>query len=91
MPCTCDGYPEPEPDLHNGPVAEMLCKSLQDHEARGEMGCFTKDQLTWWKEHKKRDRARVQQDLQEAKTLAAKKKALAKLSNYERELLNLKD
>lgn len=91
MPCTCDGYPEPEPDLHNGPLAEMLCASMQEHEKRGDMGCFTKEQLEWWEEHKKRDKARVEQDLAEARTEKARKKALAKLTPFERGLLGLRD
>ncbi len=89
MPCTCDGYPEPEPDTHNGPVAEMLCKALQDHEARGEMGCFDAATLDWWEEHKRRDKARVEQDLLQAQTDKARAKALSKLSPYERKLLGV--
>lgn len=89
MPCTCDGYPEPEPDTHNGPVAEMLCVSMREHEARGEMSCFTKEQLAWWTEHKRRDTARVAQDVARAKTLAARANALAKLTPYERTLLGV--
>lgn len=87
MPCTCDGYPEPEPDLHNGPLAEMLCAVMQEHEARGEMSCFTKEQLRWWKEHKKRDEARVRQDMRRAKREEDRAALLAKLSPYERSLL----
>lgn len=90
MPCTCDGYPEPEPDLHNGPLAEMLCATMQEHEARGEMGCFSKEQLKWWKEHKRRDKMRVLQDMQAAKNEHDKKKALSKLTAYERKLLGVK-
>jgi hypothetical protein len=89
MPCTCDGYPEPEPDLHNGPLAEMLCASMQAHEARGEMSCFTKEQLAWWREHKKRDAARVAADLKKHKRAEARAAALAKLTPYERTLLDL--
>ena len=89
MPCTCDGYPEPEPDIHNGPVAEILCKSLQEHEARGEMGCFDKATLEWWEEHKKRDKLRVEQDMKVARTEKQKATALKKLTPYERKLLGL--
>lgn len=89
MPCTCDGYPEPEPDLHNGPLAEMLCASMQDHEARGEMSCFTADQLAWWEEHKRRDTERVMLDLRREQTEAERAAALEKLSPYERKLLGL--
>ena len=89
MPCTCDGYPAPAPDMHNGPVAEALCKVMQEHEARGEMGCFDAAALKWWEEHKARDKARVQQDLREAERRNARAEALAKLTPFERQLLGL--
>ncbi len=89
MPCLCDGYPEPEPDLHNGPLAEMLCKSMQEHEKRGEMSCFTKEQLEWWEEHKRRDKMRLQEDMRRIKRAEAKAAAISKLTPYERELLGL--
>ena len=60
MPCTCDGYPAPAPDLHSGPVADALCKVMQEHEARGEMSCFDAASLKWWQDHKERDRRRVE-------------------------------
>lgn len=91
MPCTCDGYPAPAPDLHSGPVAEALCKVMQEHEARGEMGCFDAATLKWWEDHKERDRRRIKQDLAEAGRRGAVAAALAKLSPFERELLGLRD
>ncbi len=89
MPCTCDGYPEPETGTHNGPVAEALCKVMQEHEARGEMGCFDAAALAWWEEHKARDRARLEQDLQEAELKNLREQAVAKLTPFERKLLGL--
>lgn len=90
MPCRCDGYPEPTGlDLHNGALADMLCTAMQEHEARGEMNCFTAEQLAWWAEHKQRDAARIQQDLKAAQTTAAREAALAKLTPFERSLLGL--
>ncbi len=91
MPCTCDGYPDPEPDTHNGPLAEMLCESLAAHEARGEMSCFSRATLDWWAEHKKRDAARVAQDLAEARTAEARAAAVAKLTPFERSLLGVEE
>ena len=91
MPCTCDGYPEPEPDLHNGPLAEMLCATMQEHEARGEMSCFSKDQLAWWEEHKKRDKARLEQDLAEAKLKRDRSRLLRKLTPYEKQILGINE
>lgn len=91
MPCTCEGYPEPEPDLHNGPLAEMLCKTMAEHEERGEMSCFSEEQLAWWKEHKKRDKARLDQDMRRKRTEKAKNAALAKLTPYERKLLGVRE
>lgn len=89
MPCTCDGYPAPEPDTHNGPLAEALCKVLQDHEARGEMGCFDAPTLAWWEEHKERDRKRIKQDLREARQRKQRAEVIAKLTAFERKLLGL--
>lgn len=62
MPCTCDGYPEPD-NTHNGELAEMLCKTMWAHEQKGALSCFSEEQLRWWEEHKKRDRDRILQDL----------------------------
>ncbi len=89
MPCNCDGYPEPEPDTHSGPVAEALCKVMQEHEARGEMGCFDAEALAWWEEHKRRDRQRLAQDLANAELKNKRAEALAKLTPFERQLLGL--
>jgi hypothetical protein len=83
MPCTCDGYDEPEPNVHNGKVAEMLCEIMWDHEQRDEMSCFSKDQLDWWREHKKRDRDRVRRDISRVRGSLARRNAIAALSHYE--------
>lgn len=91
MPCRCDGYPEPEPDQHSGPLAEALCKVMAEHEARDEMGCFDKDTLKWWKEHKRRDKARILIDLKAAKDRIDREKALAKLTPRERRLIGAAD
>jgi hypothetical protein len=90
MPCTCEGYPAPEPDTHNGPLAEALCKVLQEHEARNEMECFDFPTLKWWEEHKLRDRLRIEKDLREQKELIDRENAIKKLSSYERRLLGIK-
>lgn len=89
MPCNCDGYPAPEPDQHNGPLAEALCKVLQEHESRGEMSCFDAATLRWWKEHKRRDKLRLEIDMKRAQTERDRKEALAKLTAYERKLLGI--
>ena len=89
MPCTYEGYPEPAQDTHNGEVAELLCQLMADHEARNEMSCFTKPQLAWWEEHKKRDIARLQQDLEDAAEKHQRRAVLAKLTPYERKLLGV--
>ena len=89
MPCRCDGYPEPELNLHNGPVADALCKVMQEHESRGEMSCFDAPTLAWWEKHKKRDLARVQRDIEKAIRKNQKAEALAKLTLFERQLLGL--
>lgn len=90
MPCRCDGYPEPEPDVHNNEAAEALCAVMREHEERGEMGCFTKDQLAWWVEHKKRDAMRIAQDERVAAEAKARADALAKLTPADRQALGLR-
>jgi len=91
MPCHCGGYPDPEPDLHNGFMAEALCEIMQEHEARGDMDCFGPATLAWWKEHKKRDKKRVKLDLLRAQRTKGRAAALAKLSAYEKWLLSLEE
>lgn len=93
MACRCDGYPNPN-DEHNGPVAEMLCKAMKEHEARGEMSCFNAQELEWWRVHKERDRQRIAQDLERAAQAEAKAKRdkdradlIDKMTPYEREIL----
>lgn len=76
-------------DQHSGLLAEALCDVLQVHEAKGDMSCFNKKTLKWWKQHKKRDKKRIQAELDEKQTELAKKKALKKLTDYERKLLGL--
>lgn len=90
MPCSCDGYPAPEPDLHSGQVAEALCKVMVEHEARGEMSCFDAATLKWWEEHKRRDRRRLQIDMLRQRTDQERAAALLKLTPHERNLLGLK-
>jgi hypothetical protein len=70
-------------------MAEMLCAIMREHEDRGEMGCFSQEQLAWWEEHKRRDTERVREDMNRATTEAEKAAALAKLTPYERHLLGL--
>jgi hypothetical protein len=53
------------------------------------MGCFDESTLKWWEDHKKRDRARVEEDLREAERRNARAEALAKLTPFERKLLGV--
>lgn len=89
MPCNCDGYPEPEPDLHSGILAEMLCRIMTEHEARGEMKCFSSQQLAWWKEHKRIDAAARRADEKARAELQTRRDALAKLTPAERKALGV--
>ena len=43
----------------------------------------------WWRDHQKADKARIERELKEARTRAAKAAALAKLTEYEKALLGL--
>lgn len=43
----------------------------------------------WWRDHQQADRDRLAREQQEAKTVEEKEEALSKLTDYEKELLNL--
>jgi hypothetical protein len=89
MPCSCDGYPEPKPDLHNGPLAEALCKLMQEREASGDMQGIDAPTLAWWEEHKERDKARIEYELMQAEKQQKRQEALDRLTPFERKLLGL--
>lgn len=44
----------------------------------------------WWRDHQKADKKRVKAEIKKEKKEAARKKALEKLTDYEKKLLNLK-
>jgi hypothetical protein len=89
MPCNCDGYPEPQPDLHNGPLAEALCMLMQDIEASGNMQDVDAATMAWWEEHKARDKARIKHELMQAEEEQKRQEAIDKLTPFERKLLGL--
>lgn len=43
----------------------------------------------WWRDHQKADKKRLEQEIQSKKNEIDKRKALSKLTPYERKLLNL--
>ncbi len=63
-----------------------LCKKLQ----KTDVTKYSLELQMWWRDHKKADKERIEKYLEKKKTNADKKKALAKLSDYEKEILGLK-
>jgi len=65
-------------------VAE-LCQKLQNVD----ISEYSLEMQMWWRDHQKADKARIERELKEARTRAAKAAALAKLTEYEKALLGL--
>jgi len=64
-------------------LVARLCLILQN---TGVSGCSLEMQI-WWRDHQKADKERLERELEEATKAQDKKTALAKLSDYERNLL----
>ncbi len=65
-------------------IAE-LCNKIQ----RIDVTQYSLEMQTWWRDHKKIDKARIESELKQQKTAHDKEQALVKLTDYERELLDL--
>ena len=63
-----------------------LCKKLQ----KLDVTKYSLELQVWWRDHQKADKERVEKFLAKKKTNADKKKAMAKLTDYEKEILGLK-
>ena len=63
-----------------------LCKKLQ----KTDVTKYSLELQTWWRDHQKADKERIEKFIEKKKSNADRKKALAKLSDYEKELLGLK-
>jgi len=91
MPC----YTEPTPSevydgwerrlRHDSPTADAFCELCQSVESSG--GHLPPKAAKWWAEHKERDRKRVEAEIAKKKANEDRESALAKLTPYERSLL----
>jgi hypothetical protein len=63
----------------------MLCKFCQNNDATK----YSLELQIWWRDHQKADKERLEREIQEKKDGQEREAALAKLTDYERELLGL--
>lgn len=68
-------------------VAE-LCSRLQGEE---DVTKYSLEMQIWWRDHQEADRERIEHELQRIKEKEDREAALAKLSDYERGLLGVKE
>lgn len=66
-------------------MVSKLCSKLQ----KADVSAYSLEMQIWWRDHQKADKKRLQAELDEAKSQAERKKALAKLTTYEKQLLGL--
>lgn len=64
---------------------KLLCNKLQ----KIEVNKYSLEMQLWWRDHQKADKRHLEKELQRQKDDDAKKKALSKLTDYERGLLGL--
>jgi len=86
-----DGY---HPEIYNKNVSRAqgnrlvseLCKRLQSVK---NITKYSLELQMWWRDHKAADKARLKEELEEAKSKQARVIAMAKLTPYEKEILGL--
>jgi hypothetical protein len=66
-------------------MVSELCSRLQAVDVTK----YSLEMQMWWRDHQRADEVRLRKDLEDAKTDAAKRAALAKLTPHERRLLGL--
>lgn len=70
---------------HLDEMTEKLCNKLQNTD----VSKFSLEMQMWWRDHKKADKKRLENEIKEKKIQEEKQIALSKLSDYERKLLGL--
>lgn len=90
VPRYWEGY---HPKAYGGPsrsdadrAVSMLCEKLSKV---ADIRQYSLEMQMWWRGHQKADKERLEREIAEKKTEEAKLKALAKLTDYEREILGL--
>lgn len=66
-------------------MVSALCQALQ----KEDVSKRSLEMQMWWRDHQEADKARIVRELQEAKTQEDKRKAIEKLTPYERDILGL--
>ena len=66
-------------------MVEKLCSKLQEVD----VSKYSLEMQIWWRDHKKADKDRLENDLKKAKSEIDKQNALNKLTDYEKGLLGL--
>ena len=69
-------------------VAE-LCSKIQNLTTHELQHHYSLELQMWWRDHQKADKKRLKQEAKELREDELRKEALAKLTPYERKLLNL--
>lgn len=82
-----DGY---HPEVYNKSVngdklISKLCGKLQ----KVDVSKYSLEMQMWWRDHQEIDKARLKEEMKIKKTEEEKRKALSKLTDYERRLLGL--
>lgn len=65
---------------------QTLCELCQ----KIDVSKFSLELQIWWRDHQRADRERLQKEVFDIKRLEERKKALEKLTDYEKQLLNIK-
>lgn len=70
-------------------LTSELCAKIQKIEKESELSNYSLELQIWWRDHKKQDKLRIQEELDKKYEEDAKERALRKLSAYEKKLLGL--
>ena len=97
MPCSdggCDAEDRRETQDRLDKVTRLLCSLLEtvDKNGNGDLILDAGNSFEladWWKEHQEKDRKRIAEERREEARIRKKKNALKKLTQEERNLLNL--
>jgi hypothetical protein len=68
-------------------LVSTLCKKLQ----KVDISKYSLEMQLWWREHQIADKERIEEEIAKKKTASERQRALAKLNEYERNLLGLKE
>lgn len=84
-----DGYHPRVYNKFDKNIADKLTKELCSRLQKDEVSKYSLEMQIWWRDHQEADKKRLKKEIAARKTEKAKKAALAKLTPYERKILNL--